>query len=93
MTLEIFFCSHKQRNELAFIRVLKLITFMVGQIITFMVKILLHLWLVSNLLHLWWIFITPMVGITFMVSIAWINNSRAKQLQRNEQKSVLQVQI
>ena len=91
MTLEIFFCSHKQRNELAFIRVLKLITFMVGQIITFMVKILLHLWLVSNLLHLWWIFITPMVGITFMVSIAWINNSRAKQLQRNEQKSVLQV--
>ena len=93
MTLEIFFCSHKQRNELAFIRVLKLITFMVGQIITFMVKILLHLWLVSNLLHLWWIFITPMVGITFMVIIAWINNSRAKQLQRNEQKSVLQVQI
>ena len=93
MTLEIFFCSHKQRNELAFIRVLKLITFMVGQIITFVVKILLHLWLVSNLLHLWWIFITPMVGITFMVSIAWINNSRAKQLQRNEQKSVLQVQI
>ena len=34
-----------------------------------------------------------MVGITFMVSIAWINSSRAKQLQRNEQKSVLQVQI
>ena len=65
-----FFCSHKQRTELAFIRVLKLITFMVGQIITFMVKMLLHLWLVSNLLHLWVIFITPMVGITFIVSIA-----------------------
>ena len=57
---------------------------MVGQIITFVVKMLLHLWL---------IFITPMVGITFMVSIAWINSSRAKQLPRNEQKSVLQVQI
>ena len=34
-----------------------------------------------------------MVGITFMVSIAWIKSSRAKQLQRNEQKSVLQVEI
>ena len=32
---------------------LKFITFMVSQIITFMVKILLHLILVSDLLHLW----------------------------------------
>ena len=50
-------------NELAFMRVLKLITFMVGQIITFMFKILFHSWLVSNLLHLWLIFITLMVDI------------------------------
>ena len=48
----------------------KYITFMVSQI-TFMVKILLHLWLVI-LLHLWLIFITFMVGITSMVDFYYI---------------------
>ena len=43
---------------------------MVSQI-TFMVKILLHLWLVI-LLHLWLIFITFMVGITSMVDFYYI---------------------
>ena len=41
----------------------KFVTFMVSQIITFMVKILLHLRL---------IFITFMVGITFMVEFYYI---------------------
>ena len=42
---------------------------MVSQIITFMVKFLLHLWL---------IFITFMVGITFMVVITFMGDTRPR---------------
>ena len=49
----------------------KYITFMVSRIITFMVEILLHLWL-GILLHLCLIFITFMLGITFMVDFYYI---------------------
>ena len=44
---------------------------MVSRIITFMVEILLHLWL-GILLHLCLIFITFMLGITFMVDFYYI---------------------
>ena len=56
----------------------KFITFMVSQIITFMVKILFHLWLIIYyiygwfLLHLWLVLNLWLTFITFMASITFV---------------------
>ena len=45
---------------------------MVSQIITFMIKILLPLWLVVYYIYSWFLLIKFMVGITFMADFYYI---------------------